>query len=315
MIELEFLGAAQTVTGSKHLVRTPRATVLLDCGLFQGRRRESFQRNRDLGIDVDELDAVVLSHAHIDHSGALPLLVRRGFRGSIYATSATRDLAAPMLTDAAMIQASDARYIDRLIERGAEGLEPVTPLYDEEDVALMLGQMVELPYNRRQPIADGVSLRFLDAGHVLGSAITLLEIDDEGERVVLAYTGDLGRHHLPILRDPQVPDGVHHLVMESTYGDRLHPPIAAMDEALVALVQRTVARGGKIVIPSFALERSQEVIYELKQLKRAGRLPDIPVYVDSPLAVKLTDVFRLHPECYDTAARKLLQAADSPFDF
>ncbi|HEY0705348.1 MAG TPA: MBL fold metallo-hydrolase [Polyangia bacterium] len=315
MIELEFVGAAQTVTGSKHILRTKRATVLLDCGLFQGRRRESFDRNRNLRVDPASLDAVVLSHAHIDHSGALPLLVRQGFGGTIYTTPATRDLAAPMLMDAAMIQASDARFIDRLIEKGEVGIEPVEPLYTEADVTAMLSQMIDLPYGRRQVIADGVAIRFLDAGHVLGSAITVLEVDDEGDRVVVAYTGDLGRHHLPILRDPQVPDGVHHLVMESTYGDRLHPPIAEMDEALAALITRTVARGGKIIIPSFALERAQEVIYELKRLKAAGRLPPVPVYVDSPLAVKLTDVFRLHPECYDTAARELLQAADSPFDF
>jgi metallo-beta-lactamase family protein len=315
MIELEFIGAAQTVTGSKHLLRTSRATVLLDCGLFQGRRRESFDRNRNLRVDPAAIDAVVLSHAHIDHSGALPLLVRQGYRGPIYATPATRDLVAPMLTDAAMIQASDARFIARLIERGETGIDPVEPLYDEQDVAALLGQMLGLPYGKSHVVADGVTVTFLDAGHVLGSAIAVLDIEDEGRHVRLAYTGDLGRHHLPILRDPEVPKAVDCMVMESTYGDRLHQPIEAMGDELGRVVARTVARGGKVVIPSFALERAQEVIYELKRLKQAGRLAGVPVYVDSPLAVKLTDVFRLHPECYDASARALLQSADSPFDF
>jgi metallo-beta-lactamase family protein len=316
VIELTALGAAQTVTGSKHLLTTSRAAVLLDCGLFQGRRRESFERNRNVGIDGTTLDAVVLSHAHIDHSGALPLLCRARFAGPIYATPATRDLAAPMLLDAAMIQEADARHIARLVEQGAEGVEPVEPLYGEDDVTKVLAQMVGLPYHQTQTIAPGIALTFLDAGHVLGSAISVLDIEDEGERLRLAYTGDLGRHHLPILRDPEVPDGIECLITESTYGDRLHAPIEQMGDELAEVVRRTYARGGKIVIPSFALERAQEVVYELKHLKQRGLVPaDMPVYVDSPLTVKLTDVFRLHPECYDAAARALLRGSDSPFDF
>lgn len=316
MIELEFIGAAQTVTGSKHILRTSRATVLLDCGLFQGRRRESFERNRNLGVDPASLDAVVLSHAHIDHSGALPLLWRQGYRGRVHATPATQDLVAPMLLDAAMIQASDARFIARLIARGERDIEPVEPLYGEDDVAGLLAQVHGVAYGQRHVVAPGVAITFLDAGHVLGSAITLLDIDDDGRRVRLAYTGDLGRHHLPILRDPEIPEGVDCLITESTYGDRLHQPIERMGDELAAVIARTVERGGKMVIPSFALERAQEVIYELKRLKQAGRLPPrLPVYVDSPLAVKLTDVFRRHPECYDGAARALLQSSDSPFEF
>jgi metallo-beta-lactamase family protein len=315
MVEVEVLGAGQTVTGSKHLVHTPRATILLDCGLYQGRRRESFERNRHLPLDAAKLDAVVLSHAHIDHSGALPLLYRQGYRGPVYATPATRDLAAPMLLDAAMIQEADARYIDRLVARGEPGVEPVTPLYDEEDVATVLAHMVGLPYRQRHQVAPGVTVTFLDAGHVLGSAITVLDIDDEGRTVRLVYTGDLGRHHLPILRDPEVPSGAECLISESTYGDRLHPPLARTEEDLVAVVRRTIDRGGKLFIPTFALERAQEVIYDLKRLRRDGRLPQVPVYLDSPLAVRLTDVFRLHPECYDHDARALMQGQDSPFDF
>jgi metallo-beta-lactamase family protein len=314
MIELTFIGAAQTVTGSKHLLRTSRATVLLDCGLFQGRRHESFQRNRKLPIDTASLDAVVLSHAHIDHSGALPFLGRSGYRGPIFATSATRDLAAPMLLDAALIQQADARHIARLIERG-EDLEPVEPLYDQNDVTAVVSQMVGLPYHRRYAVAPGVAVTFLDAGHVLGSAIVVLDIEDEGRTLRLAFTGDLGRHHLPILRDPEVPTGVECLITESTYGDRLHGDIAETGERLADVVRRTHARGGKIVIPSFALERAQEIIYELKLLRAARRIPALPVYVDSPLTVKLTDVFRLHPECYDAETRELLRGSDSPFDF
>jgi metallo-beta-lactamase family protein len=315
MIELQVLGAGRTVTGSKHLLRTTQATVLLDCGLFQGRRRESFQNNRNIPVDVAALDAVVLSHAHIDHSGALPVLFRQGYRGPVYTTPATRDLCAPMLMDAAMIQQADARFIARLVARGEPGVEPVEPLYDEDDVALVLGRMIDVPYRQRYLVAPGVWATFLDAGHVLGSALTVLDIEDDGSRTRICFTGDLGRHHLPILRDPEVPDGIETLITESTYGDRLHRSIDEMGDELVEVVQRTIGRGGKVIIPSFALERAQEIIYELKRLRESGRLPPIPVYVDSPLAVKLTEVFRLHPECYDREARRLLQAKDSPFDF
>lgn len=225
MIELEFIGAARTVTGSKHLLRTSRATVLLDCGMFQGRRQESFEKNRNIPIDTRKLDAVVLSHAHIDHSGALPTLYKKGYRGQIFATPATRDLCAPMLMDTAHIMISDAEHIDRLIERGAHGLSRVEPIYDQDDVAGTLSLMVGLPYHRRQTIAPGIELTFYDAGHVLGSAICVLDVEDEGRTLRLAFTGDLGRKHLPILRDPEVPEGVSCLLMESTYGDRLHDPI------------------------------------------------------------------------------------------
>jgi metallo-beta-lactamase family protein len=315
VITLEFIGAAKTVTGSKHLLRTSRAAVLLDCGLFQGRRRESFEQNRNIPVDGRTLDAVVLSHAHIDHSGALPLLCRNGFDGPVYATPATRDLAAPMLLDAAMIQEADARHIARLIERGEPDLEPVEPVYGEADVAKALAQMVGLPYHRRQTVAPGVAVTFIDAGHVLGSAIVVLDVDDDGQTLRLAFTGDLGRHHLPILRDPEVPGGVECLLTESTYGDRLHGPIELLGEELAAVIRRTHERGGKVVIPSFALERAQEVVYELKRLREQHRIPALPVYVDSPLTVKLTDIFRMHPECYDDNARALLRGQDSPFQF
>ncbi len=315
MIELEFLGAAQTVTGSRHLIRTSKATVLLDCGLFQGRRAESFQRNRELPFDGVPIDAVLLSHAHIDHSGALPVLHRRGYRGPVYATPATRDLCAPMLLDAASIQAADARHIERLIERGLADLQAVEPLYGRDDVTGVLDSIVSMPYHRRFPVAPGIACTFLEAGHVLGSALVDLLIEDEGQRTHLLFTGDLGRRHLPILRDPEVPAGVDHLLMESTYGDREHDPVERVTDMLGDVVTRTAERGGKVIIPSFALERAQEIVFALGDLQRRGRLPKLPVYVDSPLTVKLTDVFKLHPECYDEETARLLQGADSPFEF
>lgn len=315
MIELQCLGAARTVTGSRHLLRTSRAAVLLDCGLFQGHRLEAFRRNRELPVDPQRLDAVVLSHAHIDHSGALPMLHKLGYRGPVFATPATRDLCAPMLLDAAHLQQSDARFIARLIEKGHDDVRAVEPLYDADDVSGLLGLMETIPYHRKHLVAPGVELTFLDAGHVLGSAVVVLDIEDEGHRGRLAFTGDLGRHHLPILRDPEAPTGVDWLMSESTYGDRLHDPFEKMNDALAGVVARTSERGGKVIIPTFALERAQEVIFALKELRRAGRLPAVPVYVDSPLAVKLTEIFKLHPECYDRETSRLLHSADSPFDF
>lgn len=313
-ITVQFVGGARTVTGSRDLVHTKHATILLDCGLFQGPRAESRRRNQQLGFSASSIDAVVLSHAHIDHSGALPLLAKAGFTGSVYTTPATRDLCAVMLEDAAMIQAADARYLNRAIERGESDAEPISPLYDEQDVAEILGQMIGIPYHRKQVIAPGVEVTFLDAGHVLGSAIVVLDLDDEGQRKRLVFSGDLGRHHLPILRDPEVPYGAEALILESTYGDRTHPPIAEMDEQLAKVIHRTYARGGKVIIPSFALERAQELLYSLRGLRRQGRIPPIPVYVDSPLTVNITDVFRMHPECFDAETRRLLRENDSPFD-
>lgn len=315
MIELEFAGAARTVTGSKHVVRTSSATLLLDCGLWQGRRRESIERNRHLRVDPNELDAVVLSHAHIDHSGALPLLVKQGFDGPIYATPATRDLCAVMLVDAALIQAADARHVNRAIDRDGLDMERVEPLFTEDDVVRALDRFVDVPYHRPQRVGEGAQLTFLDAGHVLGSAICVLDLDDEGARRRIAFTGDLGRHHMPILRDPEIPHGVEVLIMESTYGDRTHAPMEEVEETLSDVVRRTAKRGGKVIIPSFALERAQEIVYALKRLSLRGHLPKIPVYVDSPLTVKITDVFRMHPECFDETARSLLRSPDSPFEF
>jgi len=220
-----------------------------------------------------------------------------------------------MLEDAAMIQAADARYLNRAIERHHVDAEPIEPLYDQEDVEHVLSQMISLPYHRQETIAKGVRLTFIEAGHVLGSAVVVLDIDDQGTQKRLAFSGDIGRYHMPILRDPEVPGGVCALILESTYGDRTHPPLKAMDDELADVLNRTIKRGGKVVIPSFALERAQEIIIALKRLRAEKRIADVPVYVDSPLTVNITEVFRLHPECYDAQTRKHLLGGDSPFEF
>jgi metallo-beta-lactamase family protein len=315
LIELQFIGAAREVTGSKHILRTSKATVLLDCGMFQGRRRESNEQNRKMQVPVDDIDAVVLSHAHIDHAGLLPLLYKKGYRGPVYATPATRDLCTPMLLDAAMIQEADAKHIQKLIERDRLDMDPVEPLYNQEDVTGLLGQIVGLPYRRAHVIAPGVSLKLLDAGHVLGSSIIVLDAEDDGVHTRIAFAVDLGRKGLPILREPEIPSGINYLITESTYGDRHHAPIEEVDSALAEAVNRTIRRGGKILIPAFALERAQEVVYALKRLRASQRVPSVPVYVDSPLTVKLTDVFKMHPECYDKQTYARLVGGDPPFEF
>jgi metallo-beta-lactamase family protein len=309
-MKLEFIGAAQTVTGSMHLVRTRAGAVLLDCGLFQGTRREANEKNRHLAVPVRELKAVVLSHAHIDHSGAIPLLYKQGYQGPVYATPATRSLCTVMLRDAAAIQEQDARHINKQNKKNGLDEEIVEPLYDDEDVVRAIEHFIAVPYRTKMQILPDVHVSFYDAGHVLGSAIVALDIEEGSKKQRLVFTGDLGRAGRPILHDPEVPEETDVLITESTYGDRLHDGVDKMDDDLALVVNRTVKRGGKVIIPSFALERAQEVVFALKKLRKLGAIPRVPVFVDSPLTVKITDIFKLHPECYDAETRALFDFDD-----
>jgi metallo-beta-lactamase family protein len=296
-MRIEFWGAARTVTGSMHLVQVGGRRVLLDCGLYQGRRKEAFERNRAFPFDASEIDAVLLSHAHIDHSGNLPSLHKAGFRGCVYATSATRDLCAYMLVDSAHLQENDVRYVNR--RRRKRGQTPFEPLYTKGDVVEILKQFHCVDYDHPFEAVPGVKAMFRDAGHILGSASIVLEADEKGRRSRLVFSGDIGRRGLPILRDPQIPEGADYVIMESTYGNRFHEADANPKEALREAVGAIAQAGGKLLIPAFAVGRTQEIVYRLNQLWNENGVPRIDVFVDSPLAVNVTDVFRLHPECYD----------------
>lgn len=292
-IEIEFAGAAREVTGSCHIVRAAGRTVMLDCGLFQGRRADSAAKNRALPLDVAELDAIVLSHAHIDHAGRLPFLVGAGFRGPIYCTPATRDLCALMLADSAHIQTKDAEFLAR------RGREYVEPLYGQREVVQTLSQMIAVPYERAIAVTPGFVVTFVDAGHILGSASVMLDITADGSTRRLVFSGDVGRKDLPIIRDPVVPTGAHALIVESTYGNRDHASVSGARDELARVVRETAARGGRILIPAFAVGRTQEIVYELHELLDEGAIPAIPIYIDSPLASGVTGVFEMHPEMYD----------------
>lgn len=292
-MELVFAGAAREVTGSCHLVHVNGRLVALDCGLFQGRRSDADAANRTLPAPINEIDAIVLSHAHIDHAGRLPFLVRSGFRGSIWATAATRDLCAYMLMDSAHIQEKDAEYLARRNKEHAE------PLYDARDVARTLEQMTGMPYHRRFEVVPGVHASFIDAGHILGSASVILDCSEGGVDRRIVFSGDIGRAGLAIIRDPEFPSGADVVIMESTYGDRDHAPIESAREKLGAIVRDTAARGGRVLIPAFAVGRTQELLYDIHSLARAGEIPRIPIFIDSPLAIDVTTVFELHPEVFD----------------
>ncbi len=314
-MELEFWGAAQTVTGSMHLLKVNGYNILLDCGLFQGRRKQAFEQNRNFEFEPSEIDVVVLSHAHTDHTANLPTLVKRGFKGPVWATSATRDLCAMMLPDSAHIQESDVRYVNK--KRKRQGKTLFEPLYTQADALQALSQFQSIGYNRTFGVVPGVKAQYREAGHVLGSASVTLDIDDAGTHKRLVFSGDIGRKHLPILRDPASVEGADYIIMESTYGLRYHQAPGEAREALKAAVLDAQAKGGKVIIPSFAVGRTQEVVYALHELTDSGDIPPIDVYVDSPLAVNATEIFRLHPEVYDQETRDFLaesQSAD-PFGF
>jgi metallo-beta-lactamase family protein len=309
-MRISFHGAAHTVTGSQHLIEVNGSKLLLDCGLYQGRRADTYERNLNFQYDPKTVDAVILSHAHIDHAGNLPNLTKQGYEGLIYATRATADLGSLMIRDSGRIQESDAEFVNK--KRARRGEEPIEPLYTEQDAEEVAGMFKGVDYVEAFEPIPGVIARFYEAGHILGSAGVSLEIEEKGKKIRLWFSGDIGRYQLPLLRDPVLPEAADYMIMESTYGDKSHshPEIAYNEFRNV--VKLTVERGGKVIVPAFAVGRTQELVYYLNQMMQNGDVPKVPVYVDSPLAVNATDVFKRHLECFDDETRKFVEEARHP---
>ncbi|MCC7432164.1 MBL fold metallo-hydrolase [Candidatus Peregrinibacteria bacterium] len=317
-MKIQFWGAAREVTGSRHLLEINGKRILLDCGMFQGRRKDTEDKNKDFGFDPKTLDAVILSHAHIDHSGCLPLLVKQGYKGPIYSTFATRDLCNFMLMDSAFIQEKDAEYMNKKRKKQHPELPEITPLYTAEDAQQTLNQFCGMGYENAFVVTDGVICSFYNAGHILGSSLVHLVIKDQktAKTFRLAFTGDLGRKNLPILSDPTPMPPTEYLITESTYGNRFHESMLDASGKLKEIVNRVANRGGKIIIPAFSVERTQEMIYHLNVLWQNKEIPDIPVYVDSPLSVNISEVFINHPECYDREIyEQFISNRKNPFGF
>jgi len=313
-VKLQFLGANRQVTGSQYYLQAGKTRLLIDCGMFQ--ERPYLDRNWDpLPVPPREIDALLLTHAHLDHSGLIPKLVREGFRGKILATSASVDVAEIVLRDSAHIQVEDAAYKrKRHRKEGRTGKHPEIPLYDVNDVEEALPYFRAVPYY--QPIElDGVTIRFLDAGHILGSAFLVVDAKENGRQRRIVFSGDLGSPDRPILRDPDSIHEADYLVIESTYGDRDHNHGQSVEDQLVKVVRETSARGGHVVIPVFAVERAQELLFYFSRLYRSGRLPPLPIFLDSPMAVRITEVFRRHRECFDQETQSLIDNDQSPFSF
>jgi metallo-beta-lactamase family protein len=306
-MKLSFQGAAGGVTGSMHQLEVDGKHYLLDCGMFQGRRKEAEQRNRDFPFAASSIDAVVLSHAHIDHSGRLPLLAKSGFHGPIYTTPATIDLCDAMLRDTGHIAESDAEFVNRKHPDDP----PVEPLYTVEDAAEAMQLFRPVPLHKPTNIGGKLVMESYDAGHILGSSSIVLT---DG-KVRLAFSGDVGRPGLPIIRDPEPLPPVDYLIMESTYGGRKHPQPAEALSQLEETVKRTIARGGRLIVPAFAVGRTQQLVLMLHQLMNEKRIPSVPMFVDSPLAVNVTEVFRAHPECFDKETNEYLRKGEDPFGF
>ncbi|MEJ7760108.1 MAG: MBL fold metallo-hydrolase [Gemmatimonadaceae bacterium] len=307
-MEITFAGAAREVTGSCHLLHVNGHTVALDCGMFQGRRSESADKNRELPVPIAGLDAVVLSHAHIDHSGRLPFLVAEGYSKTIWATAATRDLCAVMLADSAHIQEKDAEF---LAKRKKEFIEP---LYGIRHAIRTMELMVGVPYNKPFDVVPGVRGTYVDAGHILGSASVVLDCTEAGVTKRLVFSGDIGRSGLAIIRDPVSPTGADAVIMESTYGNRDHESVEGARSRLAEVIRETAAKGGRVLIPAFAVGRTQEMLYNLHSLVREGAIPSIPIYLDSPLAIDTTTVFAMHPETYDQS-EDMVKTVKELFDF
>jgi len=318
-MKIKFCGAAQYVTGSSHLVELSNGyKILLDCGLFQGKGANIWKWNNEWLFEPKDIDCLILSHAHIDHCGRLPKLVKDGFRGDIHSTHATRSLAGVMLLDSAKIQESDVEYYNRKLgkKRNRQKETPRVPLYTSNDVFTTMQLFSSYPYNKWIKINQYVDIYFTDAGHILGSACITLRINDNGEEIILGFTGDIGRPSRPILKDPQPMPEVDYLICESTYGDRVHESTPEQSDRFLEIIKETcVQNRGKLIIPAFSLGRTQEIVYMLDKMETSGILPDIPVYVDSPLAVNVTQIYRSHPECFDHDLQEYLLTDDNPFGF
>lgn len=312
-MKITFHGAAREVTGSKHLLEVNGKKILLDCGMFQGNRKLAAQKNREEFTKASEIDLVILSHAHIDHSGCLPFLVKGGYKGKIICTPATQDICKFMLMDSAFIQEKEVEFMNK------HKLDtPIEPLYDSEDASQTIEQFKTINYYEKTELFEGIHLTFKNAGHILGAAMIHLDIVDQedGQTKRVTFTGDIGRKGSAILKDPDYIDSTDILLMESTYGNRFHKWIKEVDEHMADLINATAARGGKIIIPAFALERTQEIVYHLNLLQKDGRIPNLPVFVDSPLAVNVTQVFKAHTDCYNKETQEeFIKNSENPFGF
>ena len=309
-MRINFHGAAHTVTGSQHLLEINGQRLLLDCGLYQGKRQEMYARNLNFVYDPRKVDAVILSHAHIDHCGNLPNLVQDGYEGPVYATHATVDLAGIMMADSGRIQESDAEFVNK--KRLARGEQPIEPLYTEADALKAVELLRGVRYDDAFEPMPGVLARFVEAGHILGSAAISLEVEERGRRIRFWFSGDIGRYNLPLLRDPVLPVVADYLLMECTYGDRSHNDSTVAFEKFREVVKRTVLRGGKLIIPAFAVGRTQEIVYHLNIMMHDGEVPRVPVFVDSPLAVNASKIFKNHPECFDEETRQFILGSRHP---
>lgn len=314
-MKIEFLGAAKEVTGSKHLITTNAGKkILLDCGMFQGKGLETDQMNRELGFEPSEIDYLFLSHPHIDHSGLIPYIVKLGFKGTVFCTPATRDLCSIMLADSGKIQEYDIYTFNK--KRARQGKDPVEPIYTMEDAQEAMQYFISIPYKKEFFIDRDISIKFTDNGHILGSATVNIKINEEGKDVKIAFTGDIGRYSKRILKDPQPFPQADYIIMETTYGDRLHDPIDLSEQKLLsAVIDTCCKKKGKLIIPSFAIGRAQEIIHALDKLERSGMLPDIDVYVDSPLSLNATNIMRLHTECFNDEMKEYIKTDHDPFGF
>lgn len=315
IMKIKFIGAAREVTGSKHLITTGSGKrILLDCGMFQGKGLETDAMNRDLGFEPETVDHIILTHAHIDHAGLIPYMYRLGFRGSVICSSATRDLCAIMLADSAFIQEHDTITFNK--RRAKKGLPLSTPLYTQADATECMKLFIGIPLGMKFRIDDNIKVRFTHTGHMLGSGVANIEITENGEKKRIAYTGDIGRPYDQILASPQPFPQADFLITESTYGDRLHDEAkVAEDELLSVVVQTCVEKRGKLIIPAFSVGRTQEIVFSLNNFFNQGRLPKVDIFVDSPLAVNATTVFRVHPECYNKEFLEMMETDDDPFGF